>query len=388
MALLLTEMLTKLRRALANLGLVLASLLLCYLILEAVLRVAGYPGGPMRVICYDPIIGNVYCPSVRATIRGRHYGDRELRTNADGAVDHDYPVPKPPGTYRIALLGDSMVASIYLDPSERIDKLWAKELSTRLGRKVEVIDFGLQGTGTWEQIQIYHLRVRKYQPDLVVLAFYWGNDVWNNMAKLDGHAANPLNEDYDATRFERRFRTGQRAFARWVWNHSLAYQFLRTGVRRLKEFRRQAALFGWGKTLRELAQDVRANAKHGAPRHLEPRLGMPEYEWHSPQWELTRKLIRKLDEEVRGAGARLAVYSIPANIHVVAQLPQAEFERFLSGAGIASFGLFDLYASQDRDSFQRQFIPGDVHWTREGHAAAASHTVQSLANLIAGDGKP
>ncbi|MEW6687576.1 MAG: hypothetical protein AB1452_00665, partial [Pseudomonadota bacterium] len=223
--------------------------------------------------------------------------------------------------------------------------------------------------------------VRKYRPDLVVLGFYWGNDVWNNSAKL-GRAPNPLRDDYDATPFTRRVRGMQRAFARWVWNHSLAYQFVRTGVDHVQELRRQARLHGWSRALGEQWSVARDRMRGAPAAPLEPRLGMPEYDWQSPDWELTRELIVKLAREVRGDGARLAVLSMPANIHVIERLPREDFERFLAGSRIAMLDLFDLYLSQDRAVFQRQFIPGDVHWTAEGHALAARHTVKPLAALL------
>ncbi|MEW6689467.1 MAG: hypothetical protein AB1452_10310, partial [Pseudomonadota bacterium] len=137
-----------LARAAVASGLVMASLVFCGIALEAGLRAFGYPWREMRFVCYDPIMGNVYCPGVQGPIAG-FYGVRQLRTNADGAADRDYPALKPAGTYRVALLGDSIVASLYLDPAERLDKLWEASLPRLLGRRVEVMNFGVQGTGTW-----------------------------------------------------------------------------------------------------------------------------------------------------------------------------------------------------------------------------------------------
>jgi hypothetical protein len=367
------------RRVALNALLVLVSILLTAIAAELLLRWVDYPRKEIRFMCYQPLLGNAFCPGAAGTVHGKS-GARELRISAHGLADSPHQPERPAGAYRIALLGDSMVAGLDVAHEQRIGELWAQALSARLGRAVEVVNFSVPGTGTWEQLQTYHLRVRAFRPDLVVLAFYWGNDVWNNSARLARGGANPLHDDY-RVRASDRARAIQRRISRWFWNHSIVYQVLRDGSDRFAELRRQAALHGWSDALTALRREVGAHAQ--PPAHLEPKLGLPEYDWSSPDWDLTRQLILKLNAKIRDDGLRLAVLQLPAIIHFRDQLPVAQFEHFLREQEIASFGVFDLYSSQSKQAFLRQFIAGDVHWNEQGHASAAQHTLPALMRIMA-----
>lgn len=360
-----------------NLLVVAGSVLVTCLVIELGLKVAGFPRQESRFVCYDVIMGNVFCPGAAGEYRS-HGVARELRINADGLADSTHTRAKPADTLRIALLGDSMVAGLDVDPQQRIASLWERELSAALGQRVEVVNFAVPGTGTWEQLQMYHLRVREYRPDLVVVAFFWGNDVWNNAARRGKGGGNPLEDDY-RVRGKDRIRVLHRSFTRWLWNHSILYQVVRTGSDRLTELNRQAAIHGWADALARL----RADAARAEPQHLEPQVGMSEYDWSSADWVLTRQLLQKLAEKTRSDHTRLAVFQIPALIHVREQLPRAQFDAFLRAIGVPTFGLFELYDTQSRQEMQRQFIVGDVHWNALGHARAAEHTLPALVKRVA-----
>lgn len=90
-----------------------------------------------------------------------------------GLRDRGYPIPKPPGTRRILILGDSVV---YGTGVER-EQTFAKRLETRLGN-VEVINSGVPGYSPYNELQYYRSRGRAFQPDLVLLTVCF-NDVVN-----------------------------------------------------------------------------------------------------------------------------------------------------------------------------------------------------------------
>jgi hypothetical protein len=371
-----TERPRRLRTALVDAALVLASLLLGCGLIEAGLRLADFPRREARFQCYDPIMGNVFCPNMIGEYRALG-ARRPLRTNADGLADDTHARAKPKGAFRIALLGDSIVAGLDVDAPQRIAPHWEAALNAASDRRVEVVNFAVPGTGTWEQIQMYHLRVRDYHPDMVLLAFFWGNDVWNNSARLAKGSNNPLEDDYQV-RSANEIRVLHRAFSRWVWNHSVLYQAASDASDKFTELRRQAAIHGWREALKKLRSPPAARSPH-----LNVETGMPEYDWSSPDWDLTRRLILKLAEETRQDGIPLVVFHIPAIVHDRARLPRAQFERFLAQHGIPALSLFDLYDGQTQEEYLRQFIPGDVHWTAEGHAQAAAHTSAALSRIIA-----
>jgi lysophospholipase L1-like esterase len=108
--------------------------------------------------------------------------DVEVRANRLGLRDRE-PSPKPPGTFRALGLGDSFAFGwgVPLEASflKRLEVLL--DLS-RPGVPHEVVNAGIPGYGTWEALQLLRSVGPVYEPDLVVLAFYEGNDYLNNGA--------------------------------------------------------------------------------------------------------------------------------------------------------------------------------------------------------------
>ena len=150
-----------------------ASLLLSLAVLEGVLRLAT-DMKHIRYKCHYPILGNQYCKNVTSV---HPESGTKIITNSHGLLDKEYPLRRPIGTLRVAVLGDSFVAGEEIEPGSTFHEQWEDELPKRFGIPVEVLNFGVSGIGTWKQLQTYHLRVPVFQPDVTVLMFYWGNDL-------------------------------------------------------------------------------------------------------------------------------------------------------------------------------------------------------------------
>lgn len=117
-------------------------------------------------------------------LQGFYMYDRELGfrvrphfrgTNAFGFNDEDYQIPKPPGTYRIVFLGDSFSWACgrqdnYVGVARRLLKERCPD------RNLEVINTGYPMTHTGEQLALLKKFVLQYEPDMVVLGFFAGND--------------------------------------------------------------------------------------------------------------------------------------------------------------------------------------------------------------------
>jgi hypothetical protein len=351
--------------------LVVGSLVFCALVLEAVLRIGGYPHQPARLLCYDPVIGNVYCAGVEAYPDNMYDSRFTVRVNGEGMVDRDYPREKPAGALRIALLGDSVTASIYVRPAEKFEALWEDALAARLGRPVEVLNFAVEGAGTWDQLQLFHLRGRHFRPDYVVFGFFWGNDVWNNEALAGKGRANPLQDEYPAATFATDVKVANRRLSRWLWNHTYAYQFLRS-------LRTRAD------TIADYEEAVqRAAQADGAPR--EP-IYDPSFAWGSSGWDLTRRLILKLKAESEAAGAKLVVLQIPMldQLGLPKPLPYREFREFLAANSIASVDAFDALEGLTDSQRAALYIKDRVHLSDAGHRFFAEVTVPQLLSAVVG----
>jgi hypothetical protein len=83
---------------------------------------------------------------------------------------------KPRDTRRVLILGDSFVFGVGLDAGERFSDV----LGRALPADVEVINAGVPGWGTDQEMLFYESSLRRLQPDVVVLTFLGQNDVVNN----------------------------------------------------------------------------------------------------------------------------------------------------------------------------------------------------------------
>ena len=93
------------------------------------------------------------------------------------------------------MLGDSYVAAIQVQVEERFTELLAHDLAsdqTFAGKTVRVMNFGMAGYGTGQELLLLRDRVAKYHPDLVVLGFLTANDLSDNCRALRDHNQAPV----------------------------------------------------------------------------------------------------------------------------------------------------------------------------------------------------
>jgi hypothetical protein len=107
----------------------------------------------------------------------------EVETNRWGFRDRDRILEKPSGEFRIALVGDSVVEGVHVNPDQVMNIQMEKLLRQQGYRNVEVMNFGIEGIGTTQELIMYKDRIRQFHPDLVLLTVS-DNDVMNNSSTL------------------------------------------------------------------------------------------------------------------------------------------------------------------------------------------------------------
>jgi hypothetical protein len=122
---------------------------------------------PMR---FNPIAGLTFEPN--AEIRWSNQLDfwtRE-RTNSLGFLDREPAQPKPPGRFRVMLVGDSFIEGAQVTNDAKLQTLLVSKLDERLGKgRVDVVSIGLSGTGQANQLGLYEAYGKSLAPDLVIL---------------------------------------------------------------------------------------------------------------------------------------------------------------------------------------------------------------------------
>jgi lysophospholipase L1-like esterase len=156
---------------LGNTVLLLVSCGLALLLLEFAVRILDIPPNPLPKIpasayrlSSDPIIRYEYQPG---------YSHNGYSINRAGFRDHDYEEHKPPGTYRIVVLGDSTTAG---NGVPNLDQTYTKRLEKLLnkhglsGVHYEVLNMGVGGYDTLQEVETLRVKGLRYNPDMVILA--------------------------------------------------------------------------------------------------------------------------------------------------------------------------------------------------------------------------
>ena len=119
--------------------------------------------------------GYTYAPNYQGA-RGHPWHSR-WRTNSHGHVSQfEYPQQKPPGEYRIAVVGDSLTANITNNVrwTERLEELlnasakWRQETGNKFTR---VINFGVDGMGMIQFSAMVRHHAMAFEPDLTIVNF-------------------------------------------------------------------------------------------------------------------------------------------------------------------------------------------------------------------------
>lgn len=373
---------------------------------ELAFRVAGVSNpnfyGP------DPERGWVLIPGTTGlwTKEGR----AEIRINAEGFRGPDVPTKKPPGMFRIAVLGDSCVEALQVPEEQTFAKLLEAELAACPAlaaahqTKVESLNFGVSGYGTAQELLALRNQAAPFQPDLVLLAFYSGNDVRNNEKTLDQEELRPYFElkqggglvldasfrDHSSYKLRRSWPA--RAFYGLV-NRSRLLQGAKAAKSRLDGWlgARKAKRVEKGDAVQELGLD---NAVYAPPT---------EDAWKKA-WSVTEALVAEMKRESEAKGARFAVVSLTTPIQVD---PEEEKRRaFAKALGLEDLDYPDrrLAEASARDGIdflalapplreiataEKVYLhgfpntaTGEGHWNARGHKEAAREIGKWLCGTV------
>lgn len=165
-----------------NLGLLGIAFLVIFGALEAALAITKF-NVPAN-IRFVSGKGTTYVP--HAYYRHTKEGFSEGFFNSHGFRDYERIYEKRPGVFRILVLGDSYIEALQVQLDESFTAVLEKSLNKNASStKFEVLSLGQSGFGTADEYLRYLNFGAAYNPDLVILAFFSGNDFRNNSRFLD-----------------------------------------------------------------------------------------------------------------------------------------------------------------------------------------------------------
>jgi len=342
-----------------------------FVLFEAGLRLAGgseaapeFQGLFMR----DPRVGHRLQPGATAHFRTREFAT-DIAINSAGVRDVEFG-PKAPGERRIVVLGDSLVMAVQVP----LERTFVKRLEARLnasdpGQTWRVINAGVQGYGPVEAWLFYDHVVAAFDPDVVLVAVFVGNDAieaFDSAARVerDGIVAEALD---DTERFLRR-----------VVRQSMVLQTVRLRVRMMLDRMRVS---------QAVPERPLATYLANPPRDVAEGL------------ETAARYVAKIAARAEAQGARTGLVLVPARFQLddddygrlrdivaatgASLVRDAATDRFAAALAPLGLPVFDLLPALRADADPSSlFFKENVHLTERGHEVAAA----ALETFIRGDG--
>lgn len=368
---------------------------------EIMLRLAGF--NHARFYTRDPVMGSWHNPLAEGwwRIENRVW----VRINSDGMRDVEHAVAKPPGVYRIAVLGDSQAESMQVP----FENTWWHILETELNRcgafapaKVEVLNFGVSGFGTAQELLALRSRAWKYSPDTVLLGFLTGNDIRNNSKALEPAKERPFYRleggklvlDDSFLQLED-YTRGTSTLAQWrdvATRHSRVAQSFEMLKETYKAVRATP-----GQPAREIAG---VEVGLDTEVYLAPR----DPQW-SEAWAVTEALLLALRDEVKSKNARLLVATMTNGVQVLPDekareafrvhvgvedmfYPDRRVASFLESNRVETVMLAPAMLDEARKTGKRYHgfgeRAGTGHWNESGHEAGGRLIAQHLCQAKGG----
>lgn len=410
-----------------KLAVVASSLVVGLLIFEVFLRAIGftYP------IFYEPDASRGY--ALRPNLEGwyRKEGEAYVQINSDGLRDREHSKEKPPDTLRIAVVGDSYAEAFQVSQGAAFWAVMERRLHdcpSLGGRRVEVLNFGVSGYGTAQELITLRERVWAYSPDVVLLVVTTNNDVLDNSRALkltdeipyftlrDGQLA-PDNSFRDARSFRLRDSALNRA-GRWLRDHLRFVQ-----AAHLAQVALKSRLDAWRdrrRAAQEKQKETNSQSPTPAPSAPPPQgaptdeLGAANVIYREPSddtwrdaWAVTEKLLATMNAEVREHHARFYVVTLSNGIQVYPDAsarnafaqrlgvedlfyPERRFRALGEREGFPVLNLapeLQRYADERKlflHGFGREL--GNGHWNEEGHKAAGEILARQLCEWLAREG--
>jgi hypothetical protein len=278
---------------LGGLALSAATVVALWLLAEIVLRVFFDGVAPPLRLAYADI-GETYTPSYRGSMYDPESGRAvPMRTNALGFRGPDRPERKPDGVRRIAVLGDSMVAGLAVPEAETMCGVVEALLNADAGGapRTEVMNFGVAASGPAQELALYRGLVRRFAPDVVVLTFFYGNDLSDTLYEISDRYGRMYLELDDAGTLRPRPYVESPLIARWL-----------AGSR----------LFAWIRLLTGKAGTTARRPRQGSSPSA---LGyLPDGDPRAERaWRLLDAIVAELARDVRADGGRLVALAIPSS---------------------------------------------------------------------------
>jgi hypothetical protein len=332
---------------LAKIGLSVGSLFVLAIAAELLMQIFVPLLYRPRFTKVDPEVGWTHSPNVSAEqeMEGHQY---VVTYNEHGYRWPEHSLEKPDGVYRVVVLGDSFVDGSEVGDQETFTWLLQESLDG-----VEVINMGVYGYNTGQELVTLETRGLDFDPDLVVLVSIQ-NDLYYNNSNFDFFGPAPrFVMEGDSLRFEgtdhplarESFRATTLPFPGRAVLHRHSYLYYLANQLIFQRVRGPAIVDRINEQIHALDADERD--------------------------ELYRRIVLRMRDRVEDYGAEFLV--VFGHEPGVLQMDpwHAGVEAMLDEAGVATLDLFDPLREWEESDEESLYYVNNFHWNVRGHRFVA-----------------
>jgi len=316
-----------------------------------------------------------------------------IAVNALGLRDRPRTFARVPGRKRVLVLGDSYVEAMQVD----LEETFLARLERTTG--AEMIDAGVSGYSTDNELRAFDARDRRFAPDVVLIVLFVGNDVLENGARLYlknahglppkpwvglGETTQPLARCFAVARAAAHVADVMPGF---VWQTSRVVRWTLTG--------------GVAAALQKACGDAAGPSLVPGRPELFGVYGPPETAAWEEAWTATEANLTSLVARVRETGAAVGVVLAPWHVEydprsVLHMLfprsggrtwdfdyPYERLEPVLTRLQVPWMSLTPAFAAHFRATGRPGAYEWDGHWDADGHAVVATALDPFVTRLLA-----
>lgn len=165
----------------SKIGIFLIVSIILFFMTEGVLRVFKLESDNFLV--QDAVLGWKNIPDRNGYWVSSEYKTKKT-TNSQGYFGKDYVHKKEGGVRRIIVAGDSFVEALQVPTEKNFVSISEKLLNEdAVQERYEVVNLGVTSYGTFKETYVLQTDGLRYEPDLMVLVFFIGNDFDDNVAE-------------------------------------------------------------------------------------------------------------------------------------------------------------------------------------------------------------
>jgi lysophospholipase L1-like esterase len=345
------------RRILINIILVMSSLALCALFLEASLRVYADLLFP-KMMVLDDKLGWRHTKNVKKIFQNE-FGEKILVVADEyGHRGIGHPQRRVPGRFRILALGDSFTEGVQVGEAD-VFTAQMEDADPHL----EVVNAGVGGYGTVQEYLYLTREGIQFRPDLVLLMFF-GNDLTDNLLRYyPGFGPRPyanvtnegvqVVETLDSSDYEKyilpapfRMALNAHSYLYYFANSRLYQPLFATRMRKMQQ-----------DDLNRIAAETR--------------------------FKTFFALTKEFNDFLEARKIPFVLVVIPTREEVVAGFSDVSntIIQFCRTESINCLPLIDRFR-REPESGSLLYFREDMHWTKNGHRVAASEILTYLRSVI------